>query len=53
MSTTVIEFDASELGDWLFHCHLLYHMESGMARIVHYEDFAIDPLLAGRGPAPP
>jgi hypothetical protein len=49
MATTVIEFDANEPGDWLFHCHLLYHMESGMARIVHYEDFATDPaLLAGR-----
>ncbi|HEX9714879.1 MAG TPA: multicopper oxidase domain-containing protein [Desulfurivibrionaceae bacterium] len=49
MSTTVIEFDANEPGDWFFHCHLLYHMESGMARIVHYEGFAADPvLLAGR-----
>ncbi|MBU1547271.1 MAG: multicopper oxidase domain-containing protein [Proteobacteria bacterium] len=49
MATTVIEFYTDEPGDWLFHCHLLYHMESGMARIVHYEDFAADPaLLAGR-----
>jgi CopA family copper-resistance protein len=49
MATTVIEFDANEPGDWLFHCHLLYHMESGMSRVVHYEDFATDPeLLAGR-----
>jgi len=39
MSTTVIEFDANEPGDWFFHCHLLYHMKSGMARVVHYEDF--------------
>lgn len=39
MSTTVIEFYSAEPGDWFFHCHLLYHMESGMARIVHYEDF--------------
>ncbi|MEW6595113.1 MAG: multicopper oxidase domain-containing protein [Thermodesulfobacteriota bacterium] len=49
MATTVIEFENNEPGDWLFHCHLLYHMESGMARIVHYDDFAADPeLLAGR-----
>ncbi|MBD3379413.1 MAG: multicopper oxidase domain-containing protein [Candidatus Omnitrophica bacterium] len=40
MSTTVIEFDGSETGDWFFHCHLLYHMESGMARVVHYEGFS-------------
>ena len=39
MSTTVIEFDANDRGDWFFHCHLLYHMHSGMARIVHYDDF--------------
>ncbi|HHO48239.1 MAG TPA: copper oxidase [Desulfobacteraceae bacterium] len=45
MSTTVIEFNAVEPGDWFFHCHLLYHMESGMARVVHYEDYAIDPCL--------
>ncbi|MHB8808422.1 MAG: multicopper oxidase domain-containing protein [Desulfobulbaceae bacterium] len=46
MSTTVIEFDANEVGDWFFHCHLLYHMESGMARLVHYENFVLDPALA-------
>ncbi len=43
MSTTVIEFDGSETGDWFFHCHLLYHMESGMARVVHYRDFLPGP----------
>ena len=46
MSTTVIEFDANEFGDWFFHCHLLYHMKSGMARLVHYEGFDLDPELA-------
>lgn len=39
MQTTVIEFAAVEVGDWFFHCHLLYHLESGMARVVHYEGF--------------
>lgn len=46
MSTTVIEFDANEFGDWFFHCHLLYHMKSGMARVVHYEGFSLNPQLA-------
>ena len=46
MSTTVIEFLADEFGDWFFHCHLLYHMMSGMARVVHYQDFAPDPATA-------
>lgn len=39
MSTTVFEVNGSETGDWFFHCHLLYHMESGMARVVHYDGF--------------
>jgi FtsP/CotA-like multicopper oxidase with cupredoxin domain len=39
MSTTVLEFYTDEPGDWFFHCHLLYHMKSGMARLVHYQDF--------------
>lgn len=42
MSTTVIEFYGNEVGDWFFHCHLLYHMKSGMARLVHYQDFVPD-----------
>ncbi len=46
MSTTVIEFDANEFGDWFFHCHLLYHMKAGMARVVHYENFTLSPQLA-------
>jgi len=50
MSTTVIEFNANEFGDWFFHCHLLYHMKSGMARVVHYEGFTLDPQLAAARP---
>jgi len=37
MTTTVIEFAADEFGDWFFHCHLLYHMMSGMMRKVIVE----------------
>jgi len=36
MGTRTIEFLADEYGDWLFHCHLLYHMDAGMARILSY-----------------
>jgi FtsP/CotA-like multicopper oxidase with cupredoxin domain len=50
MSTTVIEFYSDEVGDWFFHCHLLYHMKAGMARVVHYEDFPLDPRLAAIQP---
>ena len=50
MSTTVIEFAAVEFGDWFFHCHLLYHMKSGMARVVHYQDFTPDSVTAATRP---
>jgi hypothetical protein len=46
MTTTVIEFEANEFGDWFFHCHLLYHMKNGMARVVHYEGFTPNPELS-------
>lgn len=40
MSRRVIEFEANEEKDWMFHCHILYHMMSGMARVFRYEDEA-------------
>ncbi len=46
MSTTVIEFYANEFGDWLFHCHLLYHMKSGMSRVIGYKGYQPDPEVA-------
>ena len=36
MEIVTIEFEANEEQDWFFHCHILYHMMSGMARIVSY-----------------
>ncbi len=45
MTTTVIEFEANEFGDWFFHCHLLYHMKAGMMRVVHYDGFPLAPEL--------
>jgi len=38
METLVIEFFANEEKDWLFHCHNLYHMKSGMTRVISYMD---------------
>lgn len=29
---------ADALGQWAFHCHLLYHMEAGMMRVVRVEE---------------
>jgi CopA family copper-resistance protein len=50
MSTTVIEFYGNEFGDWFFHCHLLYHMKSGMARLVHYDGYKPDPEVVAVQP---
>lgn len=38
MGQRTVEFEADETGDWLFHCHLLYHMHMGMARVFSYEE---------------
>jgi FtsP/CotA-like multicopper oxidase with cupredoxin domain len=45
MGKQIIEFEANESQDWFFHCHILYHAKSGMARIIRYEDDEIDPKL--------
>jgi CopA family copper-resistance protein len=37
MGTVTIEFEANEYQDWFFHCHILYHMMAGMARIISYD----------------
>jgi FtsP/CotA-like multicopper oxidase with cupredoxin domain len=38
--TVTIAFDADNPGRWAFHCHHLYHMESGMMTTVEYEGLA-------------
>ena len=37
MQNVTIEFYNEEEGDWFFHCHILYHMIGGMARIFSYD----------------
>ncbi|MDB2462707.1 multicopper oxidase domain-containing protein [Algibacter sp.] len=37
MKKVVIEFYNEEVGDWIFHCHVLYHMMGGMARVFSYD----------------
>ncbi|MDP3296359.1 MAG: multicopper oxidase domain-containing protein [Thermodesulfovibrionia bacterium] len=41
-----IEFLANEEKDWFIHCHILYHMKAGMARVLHYEGSKMDPDIA-------
>lgn len=38
MTSRTVEFEANEETDWMFHCHILYHMMSGMARVFRYEE---------------
>jgi CopA family copper-resistance protein len=43
--------DGHEKGPWFFHCHILYHMDAGMARVFYVEpapesdeEFYLDPV---------
>lgn len=45
METDTIEFAATETNDWFFHCHILYHMMSGMGRVFSYENSPANPEL--------
>jgi CopA family copper-resistance protein len=45
METDTIEFAATESGDWFFHCHILYHMMSGMGRVFSYENSPVNPEI--------
>ncbi len=45
METDTIEFAGTESGDWFFHCHILYHMMSGMGRVFSYENSPPNPQL--------
>ncbi len=44
METDTIEFLADKEGSWFFHCHILYHMMSGMNRVFDVGDYD-NPLL--------
>ena len=46
MERDTIEFAAGEPGgDWFFHCHILYHMMSGMGRVFSYENSPANPEI--------
>jgi len=52
MSRRTIEFYAGEEKDWLFHCHILYHHMTGMARVFSYEgEVTENPPATGATPA--
>ena len=41
-----VAFVADEPGDWMLHCHNLFHMKAGMGRILSYERAVPDPAAA-------
>jgi CopA family copper-resistance protein len=41
-----IEFLANEPGEWMLHCHNLYHMKTGMGRVVKYMSYKPKPEIA-------
>ena len=43
MGSRTIEFFANEPGQWMLHCHNLYHMDTGMARVVRYNTYKQTP----------
>ena len=45
MERDTIEFAANASGDWFFHCHILYHMMSGMGRVFSYENSPVNPEI--------
>ena len=45
MEKDTLEFNANVYGDWFFHCHILYHMMSGMGRVFTYENQPDNPEI--------
>lgn len=43
-STIKVQFDADNPGNWMMHCHMLYHQESGMMTIVNYDGVKVPDL---------
>jgi len=50
MGRHTIEFEANAAGDWMFHCHLLYHMMAGMSRVFSVRDGQATPPSESSAP---
>lgn len=46
METDTLEFNVNTTGDWFFHCHILYHMMSGMGRVYTVENSPSNPEIS-------
>lgn len=43
-STVKVQFDTDNPGNWMMHCHMLYHQEGGMMTLVNYKGVAMPSL---------
>ncbi|MCP0912896.1 MULTISPECIES: multicopper oxidase family protein [Legionella] len=43
-STVKVQFDTDNPGNWMMHCHMLYHQETGMMTIINYQDIKVPNL---------
>jgi FtsP/CotA-like multicopper oxidase with cupredoxin domain len=43
-STVKVQFDTDNPGNWMMHCHMLYHQESGMMTLVSYKGVKVPDL---------
>jgi FtsP/CotA-like multicopper oxidase with cupredoxin domain len=41
-SKITVAFDANNIGIWAFHCHLIYHLVTGMFTVLKYDDADIE-----------
>jgi FtsP/CotA-like multicopper oxidase with cupredoxin domain len=40
-STVKVQFVSNNLGNWVLHCHMVYHMAGGMITLLNYENTAL------------
>lgn len=44
-STVTVQFDANNPGNWLLHCHMLYHSAAGMMTLLTYQGQTIPSIV--------
>lgn len=45
-STVKVQFDSDNPGNWMMHCHMLYHQETGMMTLMTYQDIKLPDLTS-------
>jgi FtsP/CotA-like multicopper oxidase with cupredoxin domain len=45
-TSVTVQFDANNPGNWLLHCHMIYHQAAGMMTLVDYKNYPPPDLKA-------